>query len=62
MPVFYLMEPCVFEVKDVAEDEFSNWSTVRFKNTRKVREYRNYMRVKNNWHKDNMREFVPASM
>jgi len=60
MPTFYLPDVCVSEVKDVADNEFSHWSTTKFKGPRKVREYRNYMRVKNNWHKDNPGEFVPV--
>lgn len=39
----------IYEVKDVADDEFSHWSSTTFTG-RKVIEYRNFMRVKNNLH------------
>ncbi len=60
MPTMDLSEVCVYEIRDVADDEFSHWSTSKFKNLRKVREYRNYMRVKNNLHKYYISEFIPS--
>lgn len=52
LPRIFLPEVCVYEIKDVADNEFSHWSTTNFKGTRKVREYRNYMKVKCNLHRD----------
>ncbi len=46
MPVTRFPDVCVYEIRDVAEDEFSHGFTTTFKNSRKVREYRNFMRVK----------------
>jgi len=37
----------VYELKDVAEDEFSHWSTRDFPTSRKQREWRNFNLVKN---------------
>ncbi|MEJ8567758.1 glycosyltransferase family 2 protein [Elongatibacter sediminis] len=51
LPVACLAEVCAFEIKDTAVDEFAHWSTSRFKGPRKVREYRNFMRVKNRLHR-----------
>jgi hypothetical protein len=37
---------CVYELKDVAEDEFSHWSTTNFPTERKRREWHNFVLVK----------------
>lgn len=60
MPRRYLTDVCVYEIKDVVDDEYSHWTNASFKGDRKVREYRNYMRVKNNWHKSNSLDFIPS--
>jgi hypothetical protein len=58
---YLLDDVCAYEIKDVAVDEFSHWTNVKFKGDRKVREYRNYMRVRNGWHKADEVEFIPTS-
>lgn len=60
MPTKTLTDVCVYEIKDVADDEFSHWTTIKFKNSRKVTEYRNYLRVKNNMHKDCPADFISS--
>jgi hypothetical protein len=57
---YYSDDVCVYEIKDVADDEFSHWTGVRLKGRRKVREYRNYMRVKNDWHKSDAPDYFSA--
>ncbi len=37
MPVTRFPDVCVYEIRDVAEDEFSHWSATKFKNSRKVK-------------------------
>ena len=59
MPVMNFDNVCIYEVKDVANNEFANWSDISFKNYRKVREYRNFMKVKRGLHKRRFSEFVP---
>jgi glycosyltransferase involved in cell wall biosynthesis len=61
IPRRYLSDVCVYEIKDVDDDEYSHWTDVSFKGDRKVREYRNYIRVKNNWHKPDSSDFIPAA-
>jgi len=61
MPIRTLTDVCTYEIKDVADDEFSHWTTVKFKNSRKVTEYRNYMKVKHNMHKDNPADFISSA-
>jgi len=60
MPTQTLSDVCVYEIKDVADDEFSHWTTIKFKKSRKVAEYRNYMKVKHNLHKESPADFIPA--
>jgi glycosyltransferase involved in cell wall biosynthesis len=60
IPTISLPDVCVYEIKDVADNEFSHWSTTKYKGLRKVREHRNYMRVKNNLHIGYTSEFVPS--
>jgi hypothetical protein len=37
---------CIYELKDVAEDEFSHWSGIDFPTERKQREWRHFQQLK----------------
>jgi glycosyltransferase involved in cell wall biosynthesis len=51
LPVARLEDVCCYEVRDVSEDEYSHWSTTQFKGAKKIREYRNFQKVKHDWHR-----------